>query len=280
MITLENGHAFEYMAASGSLGLDGRGYWWERAVVEPSLFTIVLKTLTLNPHRGNFSWLKPLESVWIGNKGIVNDYGLTNPGLDWWLERIGNKSFFKDRSVIVSLQAGNDVPTMAWNLRNLPIKGIEINNCPNYEQAVATSEVLRSCEFARRMSGLPVLLKVSYGFNIAELAKSLVGLVDAVSINSVPWRHVLPGKVSPLGGLRGSISGHMAQPYTWEMVEQFKHHAGDSLKVIAPSIWEYGDIEKVRNLGADAISFGSIFLRYPWRPAIYVKRDIMESSAS
>jgi len=46
-----------------------------------------------------------------------------------------------------------------------------------------------------------------------------------------------------------------------------------SIPVIGPSIWEFNDLEKVRTIGAKAISFGSIFLRYPWRPTVYVRKE-------
>ena len=61
MIRLSNGREFEYMAASGALAYDGRGWWWEWplrwcGLLDPSLFTIVTKTLTRHPRRGNLRW--------------------------------------------------------------------------------------------------------------------------------------------------------------------------------------------------------------------------------
>ena len=58
MITLSNGHSFEYMIASGALGFDGKGWIWERplvwlGLVRPDLFTVVIKTLTRNPRPGS-----------------------------------------------------------------------------------------------------------------------------------------------------------------------------------------------------------------------------------
>jgi len=39
-------------------------------------------------------------------------------------------------------------------------------------------------------------------------------------------------------------------------------------------LWEFDDIRKLRKMGAKAISFGSIFLRYPWRPTLFVRKDM------
>jgi hypothetical protein len=46
------------MVASGALAFDGKGWPWERPLVwlgliKPELFTVVIKSLTRNPRRGN-----------------------------------------------------------------------------------------------------------------------------------------------------------------------------------------------------------------------------------
>ena len=100
MIRLSNGHWFKYMVASGALGFDGRGYWWERPLVwagliKPELFTVVLRTLTLKPKlypESNLSWIRP--STWLPwssrscvqflpDDGVVNKVGLWNPGFEY-----------------------------------------------------------------------------------------------------------------------------------------------------------------------------------------------------
>ena len=45
-----------------------------------------------------------------------------------------------------------------------------------------------------------------------------------------------------------------------------------SIPVIGPSVWDFSDIEKLRKLGAKAVSFGSVFLKYPWRPTMFVHK--------
>ncbi|MBI5466174.1 MAG: hypothetical protein HY974_02715, partial [Candidatus Kerfeldbacteria bacterium] len=61
MIQLANGHQLEFLAASGSLAFDGFGWPWEQPARwlkfwDPSVFTVVLKTLTFDPRSGNQRW--------------------------------------------------------------------------------------------------------------------------------------------------------------------------------------------------------------------------------
>jgi len=50
------------------------------------------------------------------------------------------------------------------------------------------------------------------------------------------------------------------------------------IPVIALSIWDFGDIAKLRAKGFKAFSFGSVFLRYPWRPTLCVRREQKEKA--
>lgn len=94
MIRFSNGHAFEYMTASGALGFDGKGWPWEQpfrwtGLLKPSLFTSVIKTLTPGPIRGNLQWHNPTRCLRPIPHGVVNAVGLGNPGIDWWCKKIG-----------------------------------------------------------------------------------------------------------------------------------------------------------------------------------------------
>lgn len=65
------------MVASGALAFDGLGWWWERplvrfGLVKPELFTVVLKTLTRQPRKGNLRWWKPWDCVALIKDGAVN----------------------------------------------------------------------------------------------------------------------------------------------------------------------------------------------------------------
>jgi len=69
----------------------------------------------------------------------------------------------------------------------------------------------------------------------------------------------------------GGVSGQSAQPHTWRLVKRLSDIS--SIPVIGPSVWKFEDMASIRHLGARAISFGSIFLRYPWRPNVFISED-------
>jgi dihydroorotate dehydrogenase len=94
----------------------------------------------------------------------------------------------------------------------------------------------------------------------------------------VPWKVAFPNAKSPIEHLgSGGVSGRAAQPFNWALVKRMV--AAGNIPVIGPGVWEYEDIGRIRQLGARAASFGSIFLRYPWRPTAYVRRDMAERLA-
>lgn len=271
MIRLSNGHEFEYMAASGALGFGGKGWWWEKllkpfGLFDASLFTAATKTLTSSPIKGN----SPLKSVRFVKSGVVNAVALRNPGFIWWCRDVGTK-------VIVSISGEpQELGLMAAILKrfNLNIIGFEINaSCSNINCGVKNTEkVIASCHQLKEVTSLPVILKLSIIHDIEIIIKETEDMVGAFSINSVPWHIVFPKKKSPLsrfGG--GAVSGKVAQPHTWGLAQKLVSLT--DIPVVFPSIWNYGDIEKARRLGAKAISFGSVFLRYPWRPTLFVRKD-------
>lgn len=281
MITLSNQHSFEYMAASGALAYDGRGWPWEwpfrwMGLLDPALFTVVTKTLTYHPKKGNLRWTHPWSCVKLLKEGAVNAIGLTNPGLDFWLEQIAPK-IPAEYKIICSITEDDPqkLLEMLRKLEKVPILGIELNaSCPNTEQELHhnVEAVLNSVKLMKSNSRHPILLKLSVNQDYLSIAKQTEGFAEALSINSVPWRIAFPDQKSPLEKLGGGgVSGRAAQHYTWKMVKALS----DACKtpVIGPSVWDYEDMAKLRALGAKAISFGSIFMKYPWRPTQYVKRD-------
>jgi len=285
MITLSNGHKMEYVAASGALGYFGEGWPWDKLFIwtgqlDPRLFTVVGKTLTYKPRKGNLRWYWPFGCIRFLNKGTLNAVGLTNPGIEWWGDKVwqGKGSGL---SLIVSIFSENiDTPqelaSMACLVGDLPIVGIEINaSCPNTEGDILenTRKIVESCEKVKKVTKHPLLLKLSVVHNIGEILPEIKGIIEAISINSVPWKVIFPNKKSPLAHLGGGgVSGKIAQSYTWAFVEQLADKT--DIPVIGPSVWEYEDIQKLRKLGAKAISFGSIFLHYPWRPGQFVRKDM------
>ncbi len=281
MIKFSNGHAFEYMAASGALSFDGKGWPWEQplrwvGLLDPSLFTVVIKTLTLPPRRGNLRWYNPLKCVRPLFGGAVNAVDLTNPGIDWWCKKIGplvdSSRFPLVGSIFGEL---DELATMASMLNDFDLVGLEINaSCPNTKTDVLsnTRRIIRSCEIVKENSRFPLILKVSVTQDTETIVKEVERLIEALSINSVPWMTVFPDRRSPLANLGGGgVSGKIIQPFTWGLVKKL---AGITpIPIIGPSIWDFDDLEELRRIGAKAISFGSVFLCHPWRPTLFVRKE-------
>lgn len=286
MITLSNGHAFEFVAASGALAFDGRGWPWEKPLLwmgklQPGLFTIVVKSLTLRPRKGNLRWWNPFRCVRLLRGGTVNAVGLTNPGVEEWVNtiypRIAQATVKEGWSFVVSI-AGEDLQEymeMAIRLKECTaLKALEINaSCPNTsgELQQNSQAVIDAAKALKYVTKLPLILKLSYTHDYVKIARALEGVVEAVSINAVPWSAAFPEKKSPLakfGG--GGVSGRVAQTFTGKVLRDLASQT--KIPVIGAGVWDYEDIAKLFGMGAKAIAFGSIFLRYPWRPTAFVRK--------
>ena len=284
MVKLSNGHSFEYMAASGALAFDGTGWPWEHplkwvGLLDESVFTTVIKTLTLKPRRSSLPWYNPFGCIRIMSGGTLNAVGLTNPGAQWWCDEIGPKIDSKRAPVMGSiLGEPNELAQMAKMLNDFDMVGLEINaSCPNTgdDILVNTDRIIQSCEAVGKISRFPLVLKLSCDHDIIRIVEGVENIVESFSINSVPWNTAYPRAKSPLFSLGGGgVSGKIAQTFTWKLVAELAKNT--TVPIIGTSVWDYEDIEKLRVIGASAISFGAIFLRYPWRPTAYVRRDKSE----
>ena len=310
MIELSNGHRLEFVVASGALAFDGRGWPWEwplrwLGLIDPHLFTIVIKTLLPEKYKGNLRWSRPWDVVkFISEEGdvinpllalarphliegVVNAIGLTNSGFDNWFKRDHPIICRNGYKVIVSItepygkiEGCLEIVKKLNGLKN--VVGVEYNaSCPDIDLTLLENAemVVENCYAIQGVSGLPTLLKLSYVQPYLQIAKKVEGVVEAISINSVPWKVVFGEKNSPLvkyGG--GGVSGPVAKPFIWKMISELARET--SIPVIGAGIWEYEDISRLNTLGAAAYHFGTIFLPYPWRPTKYVKRWINERKES
>jgi len=275
------------MVASGALAFDGKGWLWERPLVwlgliKPELFTVVIKSLTRNPRQGNLRWWKPWACVRLIPGGSVNKVGLTNPGIEWWCREVGPNIDFQKFPTAGSIFGDErELVEMAEMLNRFDLVALEVNvSCPNTGHAMEMVEmVVNSVKAVKRVSRHPVIVKVSADQDYLTIVRGLVGIVEAVSLNSVPWKTVFTnGEQTPLwklekqvGGGGGGVSGKPAQKYNWPAVEALAKQG--SLPVIGPSVMEFEDMEKLRRLGAKAIGFGAIHLRTPWKPTAIVRKE-------
>ena len=288
-IYLSNGRVIDYVAASGALEFNGKGWPWERplawaGLIKPELFTIVVKTLTRRERKGNLRMWKPWECVrLLPNGGAVNKVGLTNPGFDWFLHMVLPYLDLQKYRIVVSLYGTQeDLEYMAEMLSIYPqIMAIEINaSCPNTGHGMPSSDdVIRAVRAVKFKSNLPVIVKVSVTQDYLAIAEGLRGIAEAIALNSIPWEVVFPGEKSPLwklekrvGGGGGGVSGKPAQERNWKAVHELALQG--ILPVIAPSIMAFEDLQIVRRLGAATVSFGTLFLCKPWMPTSIVERDM------
>lgn len=283
MIKFSNGHTFEYMVASGALAFDGLGWPWEQplrwtGLLDETLFTTVIKTLTLKPRQGNLRWYNPFRCVRLLSGGTLNAVGLTNPGVEWWCRTIGPRISSSVPVMGSILGEPAELVTIAKMIDDFDLVGMEINaSCPNTNDnlLVNTGKVIKSCEAVKAVCRFPVILKLSVVHDVKTIVKEVERTVEALSINSVPWSVAFPERRSPLAHLGGGgVSGKVAQPFTWKLVKELV--GATKIPVIGPSVWDFEDIAKLRGLGAEAISFGSVFLKYPWRPTLFVRKDMKE----
>lgn len=304
MIKLSNGHVLRYMVASGALAFDGKGWPWERPLVwlgliKPEFFTVVIKSLTRNRTPGNLRWWKPWTCVRLIPGGAVNKVGLTNPGIEWWCREVGPKLDFQKFPIVGSISGEEkELVEMAKMLNPFDLVALEINvSCPNTGHAMEQAQmVIDSVMAVKLFSRHPLIVKVSVTQDYLAIALGLVGIAEAVSLNSVPYEIVYPdGPRSPLWRLMeklekltgndgggGGVSGKLAQPHNWVAVEALAKQG--LIPVIGPSVMEFEDIEKIRRLGAKAVSFGTVHLPTkgkPWtlftnpcKPTKYVLRDM------
>jgi len=319
MITLSNGHVIKYLAASGALAFDGLGWLWEwplrwLGLLDPALFTVVVKTLTRHPRKGNLRWWWPFGCIrfvhprldglprwlwwlqWInslipfGALGVINAVGLTNPGIEHWCKVIWpkiRKSGIKTKLIVSIFGKPDELIEMIEMINALDdpdhlIVGIQINGaCPNSGDDLLKNadEVIESCRRVKELSRFPLSLSVSVVQFTRRIVAETREYIEFYTINSVP-RFYFKGcdekmnHLARLGG--GGISGKIVQGATWLLAQTLESF---DVQVAWPSIWEMDDLAKIRKLGfVDAVSFGSIFLCHPCRPTAIVRQDMKTKS--
>jgi dihydroorotate dehydrogenase len=291
VITLPNGHRFEFVAAAGALGYDGRGYPWEwpfrwAGLLRPRAFTVITKTLTLAPRRGNLRWYAPWRAVRrLGGGNTVNAVGLTNPGLKWWVKRPRTTAWRHGVKVIVSVwlegvwkdevRAMIDLLNDAYYDAPSPVVAAELNmSCPNAAGGVSDRRRLEIVRVLRRELRCPLVIKLPHE-GAADLCHRLTsdGCADAFDLGqSVPWDFGYPGKRSPLlrYGYAGAISGPYIKPTARRTLEWVRDVtrtpliSGGGIDSLEEANYRFG-------LGADAVAFGTLFLYKPWAPNRIVK---------
>lgn len=160
------------VASSGAMGF-GRGYQWQaplykRDLIEPAILgAVITKTLTKNYRAGNWKGWNFWQVLWPIRKGWINAIGLTNPGIDQFLESEYQKVYAGNLIVsIADLMAGG-VVSMAEKLEDYKMLGIELNiSCPNaaswvdwWSQTALIRNIFRTI---RSATSHPLIVKIGY----------------------------------------------------------------------------------------------------------------------
>lgn len=284
MIRLSNGHEFAVMAASGALAY-GRGWWWERfglipaGILDPRGVTVVTKTLTYEPRRGNLRTWVPWRSVRPNFRtgGCTNAVGLTNPGWEWWY-RTGYDRYVRNGNTPVVVSVRPETRDEAWRMGfhtacdQAYVRGLEFNaSCPNVHSPPG-DKVRWVVDLFDTLSGwhVPVGVKLGYTDPFHEVCEALDGRAAWFTlVNAVPWATVHGPRVpSPLGRHTGGAAGAVSGPE----IGIYARGALGALrgKLRTPIVTGGGVMtpdEAVWRLehGADAVALGTVFLTRPWR---------------
>jgi len=296
------GRQYPYVLASGVLGLDCRGYWYDRpfiwaGLMKPELFLLVTKTVTWPVRRGNRKWYD-----WLGvgcvrflRDGTVNAVGLTNPGfataMDMWEKRLPTDRFHI--AVSINMEEPSKLREMGRQLNDLDIAAVEPNaSCPNSGERLEdmTTRIIDATHELAAVSRHPLILKVSCVQELPEIVAATNNVVAAYSLNTVPWSVIFSDTVSPLQkryGSAGGVSGVCAQDQNWQAAQRLAD-AG-AAQVIVPSVWSEADLFHVLHVWSGhepriaAASMGAVHIPCPWKPwtwlnpmhpTRWVRRDI------
>lgn len=290
MITLSNGFRFEIVVASGALGFDGLGWFWEwplrwMGLLRPQDFdAVIAKTVTVVPRNGNLSLWHPWTCVrWLGGDSAVNAVGLTNPGIFLWSTWYRKHRECMMVKLAASVQAENvsEARILAVHLSMLELPFVEVNlSCPNVNDSrdlMVARDVVRCLHDEQSH---PLIVKLSYDQSQCEsLILALAPYIEAFDvINTVPWERIYSSVQSPIEhyvhGRKGGVSGRLIHDMAVRAVRAVRRLSGvtDCPIIGGGGIFGVEDIHDFRIAGASAFSLGSVFLRYPWRPNRIVKQ--------
>lgn len=274
-----NGHVFDFACASGALGFVGDGWWFEQpsrwlGSLRPQEFTIITKTLTYSPRKGQLKWWCPWRAVRFleNDSGVVNCVSLTNPGYRWWIDEVYQQVLQRGYKVIPSIMPlnKNEAKEMIGGFNKLDhIVGVEYNaSCPNVEGHGIDS----ICELAEVMIGdcrHPLIVKLSYQDDYLAICKILDKKVSAFDlINSPPFRTVFPDGHSPLikYGFLGAVSGPCIRKYAREVLKVVKEAKIQTPIISGGGIDSLEEVWLREDMGATGWTFGTVFMKRPWLP--------------
>lgn len=305
MIQAEKGK-ISPIVISTALGPGGRGLFpytllpaYRRLLdaVKETGTTVLTKSATRFPRKGNFIAWNPLTWKYIRrlpDGGMLNAYGLTNPGAEVCAREIkaaGNQGFqvipnlYPEFVKGTALAIKDTLEALEIYQQTLgsPFWALELNySCPNSEEAIREN-VAQGLKCTQEVKGkypkifLIAKISICHPYKFAQELENLG--VDAIhAVNTIPFAIIYPQKRSPLwrvGG--GGVSGGPA----WAAA--LDYNAGLRKKVGLPLIMGCGvrnreDVQRYLDAGADAVSFCTLALRNPGEAAEIIDRFHKDST--
>jgi len=213
-----NGCEIEFMLASGSCGFDGQGYWWKfwekilvgLGLIDLSLFTTVLKSISVKSHRGNRPLYRVVKFISENGQvvsslraliqpksiaGAINAIGLDNPGFDYWLNKIYPKILRNNLKVVFSaVMIGqgkeDEFLEMISRLNELEnIVAVEFNpSCSNISPHLLSDpeKVVALTSSIFQISKHPLILKLGYSQIIVVSPKGQRNLSKLLVLTACP----------------------------------------------------------------------------------------------
>lgn len=279
---------------STALGVEGRGMFpytllpayrsLLRAVRETGT-TVLTKSATRHPRRGNFILANPFTWKYIRrlpDGGMLNAYGLTNPGVEKAAPRIAAAcraglrvipNFWPEfgRNLEFTIKETLEAVNLYRQYLGPDFYALELNfSCPNVPEDLAchTSEAATLVQALKKACPelfLIAKISVNHPYEFAqELEKLGVGAIHAV--NTIPYELVFPpdryppSPLAQVGG--GGVSGGPA------FALAFKYNAGLRKRVRVPLIFGCGvmgpeEVQSYLHLGAKSVSICTLALRAP-----------------
>lgn len=255
-------------------------YWKRWPFLNPGIFgAFTTNTFTLESREGNLEFFKISDrkifpKIWkVLRKipgGWINSSGWRNPGIDWAIEELYPKLKRAGANIIFSIGGFQvvDYLLLIEKLRSLDVLAIELNvSCPNVGFLLRDIEVLRTLfSEAKRLSNRPLIVKIGADSDylaISEIAKK-TGINALNAINTVKGQH------SGLESGQGGIGGRIIKATSLRVIRELKFL---NIPIIATGgVYSFEDVKEFLDSGADAVSFGSVFLSRPWVPQSILKK--------
>jgi dihydroorotate dehydrogenase (NAD+) catalytic subunit len=260
-------------------GTSGYGIELSSLVDMSGLGALILKTVTLEPCRGN-----PAPRIWETTGGMLNSIGLENVGIEALVEEVLPALSDIGIPIFASI-AGDTVKTFARLAARLENAGgvtaIEVNvSCPNVEKGGiqfgadlnATSAVVTS---VRENCGLPMFVKLSAAVSdIARVAEGAAraGAAGLSLVNTLPGMAIDPVSRRPrLGAVTGGLSGPAIKPVALKAI--WDCYRATSLPVIGGGgVYDESDVVEFLLAGASAVSVGTATFQDPGAAVRIVER--------